>query len=33
MVTKIHSGAMWEAIKKGDITGYSIGGTGTREEM
>jgi hypothetical protein len=33
MVTKINSGAMWEAIKKGDITGYSIGGTGTREEM
>jgi hypothetical protein len=33
MVTKVNSGAMWEAVKKGDITGYSIGGTGTREEM
>ena len=33
MVTKIKSGAMWDAIKKGDITGYSIGGRGTREEI
>jgi hypothetical protein len=33
MVTKIHSNAMWEAVKKGDITGYSIGGRGTREEI
>jgi hypothetical protein len=33
MVSKIHSPAMWEAIKKGDITGYSIGGRGTREEI
>ena len=33
MVTKVHSAAMWEAIKKGDITGYSIGGIGTREQI
>jgi hypothetical protein len=33
MVTKVHSNAMWEAIKKGDITGYSIGGIGTREQI
>ena len=33
MVTKVHSNAMWEAVKKGDITGYSIGGRGTREEI
>jgi hypothetical protein len=33
MVTKVRSEAMWSAIKKGDITGYSIGGRGTREEM
>ena len=33
MVTKIHSNAMWDAIKKGDITGYSIGGIGTREPI
>jgi hypothetical protein len=33
MVTKIHSNAMWEAVKKGDITGYSIGGRGTREAI
>jgi hypothetical protein len=33
MVTKVHSNAMWAAVKKGDITGYSIGGIGTREPM
>lgn len=33
MVTKINSTAMWQAVKKGDIRGYSIGGIGTREEM
>jgi hypothetical protein len=33
MVTKVNSTAMWEAVKKGDITGYSIGGRGTREEI
>jgi hypothetical protein len=33
MVTKVHSNAMWDAIKKGDITGYSIGGIGTREQI
>jgi hypothetical protein len=33
MVTKVHSAAMWAAIKKGDITGYSIGGRGTREAI
>ena len=33
MVTKVNSNAMWTAIKKGDITGYSIGGRGTREEI
>jgi hypothetical protein len=33
MVTKIKSAAMWDSIKKGDITGYSIGGRGTREEI
>ena len=33
MVTKVNSAAMWTAIKKGDITGYSIGGRGTREEI
>lgn len=33
MVTKVHSNAMWDAIKKGDITGYSIGGLGTREPI
>ena len=33
MVTKVHSNAMWAAIKKGDITGYSIGGMGTREQI
>lgn len=33
MVTKVNSTAMWTAIKKGDITGYSIGGRGTREEI
>jgi hypothetical protein len=31
MTTKVHSNAMWQAIKKGEITGYSIGGIGTRE--
>jgi hypothetical protein len=33
MVTRVNSTAMWEAIKKGDITGYSIGGVGEREEI
>ena len=33
MVTKVNSEAMWTAIKKGEITGYSIGGRGTREEI
>jgi hypothetical protein len=33
MVTRINSAAMWAAIKKGDITGYSIGGVGEREDM
>jgi hypothetical protein len=33
MVTKVRSEAMWTAIKKGEITGYSIGGRGTREEI
>jgi len=30
MVTKIHDLNLWEAVKSGDITGYSIGGTGVR---
>ena len=33
MVTRVNSAAMWAAIKKGDITGYSIGGVGEREEI
>jgi hypothetical protein len=33
MVTKVNSESMWTAIKKGDVTGYSIGGRGTREEI
>lgn len=33
MVTRINSTAMWQAVKKGDIRGYSIGGIGTREEI
>ena len=33
MVTRVNSTAMWEAIKKGEITGYSIGGVGEREEI
>lgn len=33
MVTKVKSQAMWDAVKKGDVTGYSIGGRGTREEI
>lgn len=33
LVTKINSAAMWEAVKKQEITGYSIGGRGTRDEI
>jgi hypothetical protein len=33
MVTRVNSAAMWAAIKKGEITGYSIGGMGEREEI
>jgi hypothetical protein len=33
MVTKVHSSKMWEAIKKGEVTGYSIGGMGEREKI
>lgn len=33
LVTKVNSSVMWEAVKKGEVTGYSIGGRGTREEM
>jgi hypothetical protein len=33
LVTKINSDAMWDAVKRGDIRGYSIGGIGAREEM
>jgi hypothetical protein len=33
LVTRVNSTAMWEAIKKGEITGYSIGGVGEREEI
>ena len=33
LVTKVNSSAMWTAVKKGEITGYSIGGRGTREEI
>lgn len=30
MAVKIHDPALWQAVKKGDITGFSIAGTGTR---
>jgi len=30
MAVKIHDPALWQAIKKGEITGFSIAGTGTR---
>ena len=30
MGVKIHDPALWQAVKKGDITGFSIAGTGTR---
>jgi len=30
MVTKIHDPNIWNAVKTGEITGYSIGGSGTR---
>ena len=33
LVTKVNSSAMWTAVKKGEITGYSIGGRGKREEI
>ena len=30
MAVKIHDNDLWQAVKKGDITGFSIAGTGTR---
>jgi len=30
MAVKIHDPALWQAVKKGEITGFSIAGTGTR---
>ncbi len=30
MAVKIHDPSLWQAVKKGDITGFSIAGTGTR---
>ena len=30
MAVKIHDNDRWQAVKKGDITGFSIAGTGTR---
>jgi len=33
LVTKINSAAMWTSVRKGEVTGYSIGGRGTREEI
>lgn len=30
MAVKIHDPELWAAVKKGDITGFSIAGTGTR---
>jgi len=30
MAVKVHDPELWQAIKKGEITGFSIAGTGTR---
>jgi len=30
MAVKVHDPSLWQAIKKGEITGFSIAGTGTR---
>jgi len=30
MAVKIHDPSLWQAVKKGEITGFSIAGTGTR---
>jgi len=30
MAVKVHDPGLWQAIKKGEITGFSIGGHGTR---
>lgn len=30
MAVKVHDNDLWQSIKKGDITGFSIAGTGTR---
>jgi hypothetical protein len=30
MAVKIHDLGLWQAVKKGDITGFSIAGTGNR---
>jgi hypothetical protein len=33
MAVKIHDPAVWRDVKKGEITGFSIAGTGTRTEF
>jgi hypothetical protein len=33
MAVKIHDPGIWRDVKKGDITGFSIAGTGTRTEF
>jgi len=33
MAVKVYDPSLWEAVKAGDITGFSIGGYGIREKM
>lgn len=33
MVTKVFDDSLWQSIKKGDFTGYSIGGMGNRTQI